>query len=396
MNTSLTRQLVIALWSILFLVSGLVIPIVQADGPPHDLDVIRQAAVNYYPYDHKQYHISADLLYDLLHDGDSTNDPLLVSVQTRAEYELGHIPGAINIPWDEITDIAQVQAHISKDQLVVVYCNHAVHSAQISAILNLLGYNTLDLAYGFESWTQNQAAIPDHFDPDCVCEHALETEVHTAEPTYRYPQLDVGGDTPEEIITAAANAYLASDRDTYSTICPCDLEPRLADDDPANDPFVLSLQWPEDYAGGHVPQAVNIPRWELFQPENLSRLPTDRPIVICCYLGFTSSQVTAILNMMGYDAQVALHGLSAWTLDPQIARFRIDDPQNWRDYPIEGSATNPMIASIAPGHESLAESPARLPETGGLLWPVMIGLGLGGIIIGIIIYGAGKQRRAGC
>ena len=97
------------------------------------------------------------------------------------------------------------------------------------------------------------------------------------------------------------------------------------------------LQWPEGYAEGHVPGAVNIPRWELFQPGNLSRLPVDRPIVICCYLGFTSSQVTAILNMMGYDAQVALHGLSAWTLDPEIAHFRINAPQNWRDYPIEGT-----------------------------------------------------------
>ena len=381
MNTS-KKLRIFALLGVLFLLSGAVTPMVRADEPPDALEVIRQAAVNYYPYDQRQYHISADDLYDLLHDGDSTNDPVVISVQTQAEYELGHIAGAINIPWDEITDIAQVQAHISPDQLTVIYCNHAVHSAQISAILNLLGYNTLDLAYGFESWTQNQASIPDHFDPDCVCEHAVETDVHLAEPTYRYPQLDVTGDTPEQIITTAANAYLASDRDTNTTICPCDLEPLLTDEDPANDPFVLSLQWPEDYAQGHVPQAVNIPRWELFQPENLSRLPTDRPIVICCYLGFTSSQVAAILNMMGYDAQVALHGLSAWTLDPEIARFRLDDPQNWRDYPIEGVAAGPMVATALPG---MALPPTRLPETGGVLWPIMMGLGLMITIIGGII-----------
>ena len=310
----------------------------MADDPSDDLEVIRLAAADYFPYGHRQYHISADDLYDLLHDGDPANDPLVVSVQTRAEYELGHIPGAINIPWDEINDVVQLQEQISKDRLTVLYCNHCVHSAQISAILNLLGYNTLDLAYGFESWTQNQLAISDHFDSACVCEHAIDTEVHTAEPTYRYPQLDVAGSTAEEVLTAVANAYLASERDTNSTICPCDLEELLLDQDPGNDPFVLSLQWPEGYADGHVPGAVNIPRWELFQPGNLSRLPVDRPIAICCYLGFTSSQVTAILNMMGYNAQVALHGLSAWTLDPEIAHFRISDPQYWRDYPIEGTA----------------------------------------------------------
>jgi rhodanese-related sulfurtransferase len=341
MDVSMKRRWLMTMLGILLLLIGAVPSVILADAPPDDLEIIRQAAANYFPYESRQYRISADDLYATLHDGDPANDPFVVSVQTRVEYALGHIPGAVNIPWDEITDVAQLQAHISKDRLTVIYCNHAVHSAQISAILNLLGYNTLDLLYGFEGWTQNMVAIPNHFDPadpSCVCEHVVETEAHTAEPTYRYPDLAVAGNTPEEIITAAANAYLASERDTNSTICPCDLEELLIDDDPANDPFVLSLQWPEGYAEGHIPKAVNIPRWELFKPENLSRLPVDRSIAVCCYLGFTSSQVVAILNMMGYDAQVTLHGLSAWTLDPEIAHFRIDDPRNWRDYPIEGTA----------------------------------------------------------
>ena len=145
MNRS-KKQCIFVLLGVLFLLGGVVTPIVRADEPPDALEIIRQAAVNYYPYDHRQYHISADALYDLLHDGDPTNDPVVVSVQTRAEYELGHIAGAINVPWDEITDIAQVQAHIPKNQLTVIYCNHAVHSAQIAVVLNLLGYNTLDLA----------------------------------------------------------------------------------------------------------------------------------------------------------------------------------------------------------------------------------------------------------
>jgi rhodanese-related sulfurtransferase len=348
---SKTKQWLVILLGILFLLNSAVPSVVLADDPPDDLEVIRQAAAKYFPYEQRQYRISADDLYGLLHDGDPANDPLIMSVQTREEYELGHIPGAINVPWDEITDIAQLQAQIPKDRLTVLYCNHCIHSAQLSAILNLLGYNTLDLAFGFESWTQNEIAIPDHFDPNdpaCVCEHVLDTEIHTVEPTYRYPNLDVEGSTPEEIIVAAANAYLASGRVANSTICPCDLEEVLLDEDPANDPFVLSLQWPEGYAEGHVPQAVNIPRWELFQLENLSRLPVDRPIVTCCYLGFTSSQVVAILNMMGYDAKVVLHGLSAWTLDPEITHFRIDNPSNWRDYPFEGKALEMSAEAVPP------------------------------------------------
>ena len=76
-----------------------------------------------------------------------------MSAQTRAQYELGHVPDTINIPWDKITDVAQLQAQIPKDKLAVIYCNQGIHSAQISAILNLLGYDILDLAFGLEGWT---------------------------------------------------------------------------------------------------------------------------------------------------------------------------------------------------------------------------------------------------
>ncbi|MDM8529103.1 rhodanese-like domain-containing protein [Anaerolineales bacterium HSG24] len=331
--------------AILVLITNALSMPVLAEGPPADLDVLRQAVADYFPYEDRQYRMSSDDLYAILHDGDQTNDPFVLSVQTSKQYELGHIPNSINIPWDEITDVAQLQTQIPKDKLVVVYCNHDVHSAQISAILNLLGYNTLDLFYGLEGWTQNKVAIPDHFDPDCPCTqeggYLLDTQAYTVEPTNQFPELDVSGSTTEEIIIAAANDYLASERDTYSTIEPCDLNDILIDDDSDNNPFVLSLQWPEGYTKGHVPTAVNIPRWELFaSAENLSKLPTDQPIVICCYLGFTSSQVVAILNMMGYDAKVALHGLCGWTTDSEITHFDITDPQNWRDYPIEGTAVN--------------------------------------------------------
>lgn len=385
MKALIMRQLLPALLVVFLLFSRVVTPSVFADNPPDDFEVIRQAAVNYFPSQLRQYHISADNLHNLLYDGNSRNDPLVISVQTRVEYALGHIPGSINIPWDEIADIAQVQDYLPKDQLAVIYCNHAIHSPQISVILNLLGYNTLDLVYGFEGWTQNRLAVPDHFDPSGVCEHIVEKEVHFAEPTFHYPQLNVTGTTSEEIITAAANAYLASDRDSCSMICPGDLEQLLTDEEPANDPFILSLRWTEDYIKGHIPHAINIPPWELFKPENLSRLPADRSIVVYCYLGFTSSQAATILNMMGYDVQVLSHGITAYTLDPKIAHFYIHDPRTWRNYPIEGTAVDKVMVSLAFIEGTALSPPAHLPETGGVLWPVFVGLGFTLAVVGWII-----------
>lgn len=386
MYIAIKRQILMVLLGTFLLLSHVVIPNVSADDPPADLEVIRQVAAKYFLDQPRQYHMNAANLYDLLYDDDSKNDPLVVSVQTRAEYVLGHIPGAINIPWDEITDIAQVKNHISKDRLSVIYCNHAIHAPQISVILNLLGYNTLDLAYGFEGWTKNRLAVPDHFDPSGVCDHEIEKEVHFAKPTFHYPQLNVTGTTSEEIITAAANAYLASNRDSCLIIYPDDLEQLLTDEDPSNDPFILSLRWTEDYIKGHIPKAINIPPWTLFQPENLSRLPADRPIALYGYLGFTGSQVAAVLNMMGYHVQSLPHGITAWTLDPKIAHYYIRDPQTWHDYPIEGAAVDQTIGSIASIEEKSSPPPAHLPETGMVLWSSLLGLGFILVAMGLIMH----------
>ena len=48
--------------------------------------------------------ISADALYENLNDGDTSNDPFIVSVRSAEHYALGHIPGAINIPWKQIAE----------------------------------------------------------------------------------------------------------------------------------------------------------------------------------------------------------------------------------------------------------------------------------------------------
>jgi hypothetical protein len=39
--------------------------------------------------------ISADALYDNLNDGDTSNDPYIISVRSKEHYDLGHIPTAV-------------------------------------------------------------------------------------------------------------------------------------------------------------------------------------------------------------------------------------------------------------------------------------------------------------
>jgi phage shock protein E len=62
---------------------------------------------------------------------------VLVDVRTREEYESGHIPGAVNIPHDEIGARPPTS---DRQALVVVYCRSGSRSASAEKSLRALGF----------------------------------------------------------------------------------------------------------------------------------------------------------------------------------------------------------------------------------------------------------------
>ena len=69
---------------------------------------------------------------------------------------------------------------------------------------------------------------------------------------------------------------------------------------PDQRPLLLDVRTPEEYAAGHLPDAVNIPV-DVLRAE-LSRLPRDRPIAAYCKVGQRGYVATRILLQAGYDA----------------------------------------------------------------------------------------------
>jgi len=61
----------------------------------------------------------------------------LVDVRTREEYSAGHIPTAVNIPYDAISETPPTK---DKSALIIVYCKSGRRSAQAAAALKQLGY----------------------------------------------------------------------------------------------------------------------------------------------------------------------------------------------------------------------------------------------------------------
>lgn len=130
------------------------LPIIDNTASSNEDDII-QAAVEAYLTSSPSPVISAQALYDNLNDGDTTNDPFILSVRAADAYAIGHIPGAANIPWRELGSDKEALKILPPDKQIVVYCYTGHTGGLCTAALNLLGYNAVNLKWGICSWTSD-------------------------------------------------------------------------------------------------------------------------------------------------------------------------------------------------------------------------------------------------
>ncbi len=110
---------------------------------------IKAAIINYYATlnddeNTKSNIISASAAKAMLDA--SEGDIVVVSVRQAKDYEAGHIPGAINIPWSK--GMQEQFSQLPKDKQLFVYCYSGQTAAQTVAILKLLGYDAASIKSG--------------------------------------------------------------------------------------------------------------------------------------------------------------------------------------------------------------------------------------------------------
>lgn len=127
--------------------------------------------------------------------------------------------------------------------------------------------------------------------------------------------LSISAAFAEGPVQAAAESYFAGGA---KTIKAADLFANLNDGDASNNPMIIDLRAPEDFANGHIPGSVNIGAGKLFTAEELAKLPKDKAIVATCYSGQNSAQVTAALRLLGYDAYSLLYGTPSWGVNDKV------------------------------------------------------------------------------
>ena len=82
---------------------------------------------------------------------DTETGYVILDTRTQEEYDEGHIPGAILIPYDEILQKAE-GVLADKDQLILVYCRSGRRSKLAAEDLVKLGYTNIKEFGGIIDW----------------------------------------------------------------------------------------------------------------------------------------------------------------------------------------------------------------------------------------------------
>ena len=83
---------------------------------------------------------------------DSGEEHIVLDTREQDEYDEGHIPGAILIPYTEIENKAE-EMLTDKDKLILVYCRSGRRSKIAAESLSKLGYTNVKEFGGIIDWT---------------------------------------------------------------------------------------------------------------------------------------------------------------------------------------------------------------------------------------------------
>lgn len=214
----------------------------------------------------------------------------VLDIRTKADYDKGHIKGAVNAPWG--VDITAALDKLPQDKTILLYCYTGQTAGQTVVLLNIAGFDAKSVNLGWNlgiSKVEGVAEVTDTAAADFGKQKtlAVKPEIKTAIKAYFEDMDKVKG-------TTWANFKISED------------DAKKFVDAKSQDVLFLSVRKAEDYAKGHISGAVNIPFGKGMQ-EKFSTLPKDKKIIVVCYTGQTAGQTTAVLKMLGYDA-VSMNG----------------------------------------------------------------------------------------
>ncbi|MHB9150838.1 MAG: S-layer homology domain-containing protein [Thermoleophilia bacterium] len=103
-------------------------------------------------------HVYPSALAAELADGNAADDPQVISVRGAADYAKGHIPGAINIPYQQVANVAAQTKFVETGRPLIAYCYTGHTGGLATMALGILGYDVRNLLYGMNGWSTTAPA----------------------------------------------------------------------------------------------------------------------------------------------------------------------------------------------------------------------------------------------
>jgi len=237
--------------------------------------------------------LNAQVLYDNL------ASYTVVDIRQQVHYDEGHIVGAIHSSLTTL--LTDMGTTIPLDKPIVVACYTGQSAGHAKIALELMGYTDVySLLFGMSSWA---TPTNDSWTPNCddKLASAETTDQNPNRTEQTFPTLSGSASTIVQTQVAAMlqNGFKGI---TYQAML----------DNPAglDDYYIVNYFGQADYLGngtagvpGHVPGAFQYtPYASMGIAEELKYIPANKKVVVYCWTGQHSSQITAYLNMLGYEA----------------------------------------------------------------------------------------------
>jgi rhodanese-related sulfurtransferase len=237
----------------------------------------------------------------------------IIDVRSSDHFAAGHIEGAVNVPIADLINYYKTN-NLSSYQTVVIACYSGQSAGLPASLLRLLGYNNVfDLKFGMSSWNSECVTNPWPSSVGNARASEFVTTAASKNAAGELPTLTTGKTSAVEILEARVQEVLTAGFGSIN-VNHTAVFSNLSS-------YYIVNYWPQNhYDLGHIPGAVQYtPKADLKFDTFLKTLPTDKPIVIYCYTGQTSSFLATYLKVLGYDAKTLAYGTNAMIYDIMVA-----------------------------------------------------------------------------
>lgn len=100
-------------------------------------------------------------------------------------------------------------------------------------------------------------------------------------------------------------------------------EPTCSVTEVPDDAIVLDVRGRDEFAAGHIKDAINVPLDEL--QERQDEVPFDVDVYVICRTGRRSAHATQFLNMAGHDCIMVVGGMDQWHHEAELPIFAESD-----------------------------------------------------------------------